>query len=89
MPTIMIPITLPDDLAEKAKARGLLSSSSLSKIVCEALENDEISVPPETGEYPSNFDPRLKGAVDPAMFRKGKINGDIIGPFHEEWGETS
>jgi hypothetical protein len=29
--------------------------------------------------------PWLKGAVDPAMYRKGKINGDIIGPFHEEW----
>jgi hypothetical protein len=31
------------------------------------------------------FDPRLKGAVDPAMYSKGEIKGDIIGPFYDEW----
>jgi hypothetical protein len=31
------------------------------------------------------FDPRLTGAVDPAMYGKGEIIGDIIGPFYDEW----
>jgi hypothetical protein len=31
------------------------------------------------------FDPRLKGAVDPAMYGKGEVTGDIIGPFYDEW----
>jgi hypothetical protein len=38
---------------------------------------------PASGAEP--VDPRLKGAVSPALYGKGKINGDIIGPFHEEW----
>jgi hypothetical protein len=33
------------------------------------------------------FDTRFAGAVSPALSGKGKINGDIIGPFYEEWEE--
>ncbi|MCC8180031.1 MAG: hypothetical protein LIP23_03855 [Planctomycetes bacterium] len=33
------------------------------------------------------FDPQLEGLVNPKVYRKGKIVGDIIGPFPEEWGE--
>ncbi|GHT74457.1 hypothetical protein FACS1894124_4370 [Spirochaetia bacterium] len=36
-------------------------------------------------EMESAIDPRLIGAVNPAVYGKGKICGDIIGPFHEEW----
>jgi hypothetical protein len=32
-----------------------------------------------------DFDTRFAGAVSPALSGKGKINGDIIGPFYEEW----
>jgi hypothetical protein len=39
----------------------------------------------QTVEIPT--DHRLKGAVSPKLYGKVKINGDIIGPFHEEWGE--
>jgi hypothetical protein len=31
------------------------------------------------------FDARFAGAVSPALFGKGEIKGDIIGPFDEEW----
>jgi hypothetical protein len=31
------------------------------------------------------LDPRLRDAVDPAMYGKGEITGDIIGPFHDAW----
>jgi hypothetical protein len=37
--------------------------------------------------YPPDFDARLKGAVSPALYGKGKISGNIIGPFHDEWGD--
>jgi hypothetical protein len=33
----------------------------------------------------NEFDPRLNGAVDPAMYGKGEVKGDILGPFYEEW----
>jgi hypothetical protein len=35
--------------------------------------------------YPPGFPSWLKGAVSPDLYKKGKINGDIIGPFDEEW----
>jgi hypothetical protein len=31
------------------------------------------------------FDTRFTGAVSPALFGKGEIRGDIVGPFDEEW----
>jgi hypothetical protein len=31
------------------------------------------------------FDTRFSGAVSPALFGKGEIKGDIVGPFDEEW----
>jgi hypothetical protein len=33
----------------------------------------------------TRFDTRLWNAVDPAMYGKGEISGDIIGPFYDEW----
>jgi hypothetical protein len=35
--------------------------------------------------YPPDFDPRLKGAVNPALRGSVKTMGDIIGPFHDVW----
>jgi hypothetical protein len=36
-------------------------------------------------EYPPGFPEGLKGKVSPKLYGKGSINGDIIGPFYEEW----
>ena len=33
------------------------------------------------------IDPCLEGAVSPELYGKGTINGDIIGPFFDEWSE--
>jgi hypothetical protein len=41
----------------------------------------------EEAEFPPDFDPRLKGAVNPKVYGKVKTNGDIIGPFYEEWNQ--
>jgi hypothetical protein len=44
-------------------------------------ENDDLA-------YPPDFPSWLKGAVSPDLYKKGKINGDIIGPFGEEWEKS-
>jgi hypothetical protein len=75
-----VTLELPDELVDKAKEKGLLSSTTietyLRKLLSETLAG---------AEYPPDFDPRLKGLVSPNLFGKGAINGDIIGPFHDEW----
>lgn len=88
MTTITISITLPNDVAQQAQAEGLLSPSSIESYVKERLSEKGPKAPFADAPPSSDFDPRLEGAVDPAMLRKGKIHGDIIGPFHEEWEEV-
>ena len=39
----------------------------------------------ESAQQEAAIDPRLIGVVNPELYGKGKICGDIIGPFHEEW----
>ncbi len=73
-----ITITLPDDLAKKAGEQGLLSPTAIESYVRDKLREAD-------GE--AGFDPCREGLVNPAAFRKGMITGDIIGPFHEAWGE--
>ena len=83
-----ITITLPDDLAQQAKEKGLLSPTAIETYVRERLQEQEVEE--EEIDQPSDdleIDLILEGLVNPALFRKGKITGDIIGPFHEEWGE--
>lgn len=82
---ITIEVTLPDELAEQAKAKGLLSSDSLAKIIGEALRNDSSASSTDTPQYPEGMDPRLAGAVNPKAFQRGKIVGDIISPIDVEW----
>ncbi len=79
-----ITITLPEELAEKAKERGLFAPKVFEAIVQEKLREDEKTNFMSREE----IDRRLAGLVNPETYRKGKINGDIIGPFHEEWGEA-
>jgi hypothetical protein len=78
MATVVLEV--PDFLADKAKERGLLSSELYEDFIRRGLRATDNTI------YPPDFPAFLKGVVDPAMFRKGSINGDIIGPFHEEWG---
>jgi len=73
-------ITLPDDLAEIAQAQGLLSTKALEAYI---RGNAKISI--DNSEYPPDFPPFLKGIVNPAAFRRGKILGDIISPIDVEW----
>lgn len=82
-----ITVTLPDELAKKAKAKGLLSEDSLVMLITEAVESDDVQ-PEEVAADFTNVDPRVKDLVNPAAFRKGTITGDIIGPFHEVWEES-
>ncbi len=82
---VTIPITLPDDLAEKARVQGLLSSDSLTLIVSEVINNE--TAVSGTGELskPSGMDPRLDGAVNPLAFKRGTIIGDVVEPIDMEW----
>lgn len=82
---ITIPVTLPDDLAEQAKAKGLLSPDSLVSLIGEAIKNDDISASKKPPAYPTGLDPRLKGAVNPLAFKRGKIVGDIVSPLDIPW----
>jgi hypothetical protein len=43
------------------------------------------AAPDAAAEWRPAFDIRFAGAVSPALFGKGEIKGDIIGPFYEEW----
>ena len=82
-------ITVPDELAKIAEKKGLLSPVAATELFCKAIlreaENDA-----EEGDdaLPAGFDPRLRGKVSPKLFGRGKVVGDIIGPFFEEWGEN-
>ncbi|MCD8350552.1 MAG: type II toxin-antitoxin system CcdA family antitoxin [Planctomycetaceae bacterium] len=84
-----ITITLPEELVEQAKAKGLLTSAAIEAYVREKLHTAEGT--PTNDSLPDTIpvDPRLAGLINPAVLRKGQINGDIIGPFQEEWGKNT
>jgi hypothetical protein len=46
---------------------------------------EQMDQKPTDAEYPPDFDMRLKGGINPKLYGKGKILGDIIGPFHDIW----
>lgn len=74
MQTILVPITLPDDMAKKAQAEGLLSSTALSAIVYKALKEKQEphEYMDEGSQYPPDFDMRFKSAVSPKLWKKGE-----------------
>ncbi len=94
-----ITITLPDDLAEEARAKGLLSSAAIESYLRKRLhrtDGDEEPMNQEERERAEDkvfesvdFDPRSEGAINPAMDGKGKVLGDIVGPFQDELGEKA
>jgi hypothetical protein len=69
-------ITLPEHLAVIAQEQGLLTTAALEAYVIEKAQKSGGAV-----DYPTGFDPRLKGAVNPAAFRRGRILGDIVSPI--------
>jgi hypothetical protein len=75
-----VTLELPDELVDRAKEKGLLSSTAIETYLRKLLGEVQ-----SDAEYPPDFDPRLKGLVSPNLYRKGVINGDIIGPFHDVW----
>ncbi len=83
-----ITITLPDELAKQAKAKGLLSSEAIQAYLRDRLQENGGPEKGDASRMKGTFDPRREGLVNPAVFRKGEILGDIVCPFHEEWGET-
>lgn len=84
---VTITITLSDDVARQAELEGLLSSDSLEEIVSEAVRVRSGSLPADVAEvrYPEGMDPRLRGAVAPLAFGRGRIIGDIISPIEVKW----
>ncbi len=84
-----ITITLPEDLVEQAKAKGLLTSAAIEAYVREKLRETDAASTNNSLPDAIPVDPRLADLINPAVLRKGHINGDIIGPFHEEWGKES
>jgi hypothetical protein len=79
-----IVLDLPDTLVDKAREEGLLSASGFEAYIRKSLAQKK-----EEPVYPPDFPTWLKGAVSPDLFKKGKITGDIIGPFDEEWEKGS
>jgi len=73
-------ITISDDVAKIAQAQGLLTTAALEAYILEKASKREDVV-----DYPPGFDPRLKGAVNPAAYRRGQILGDIVLPINVEW----
>ncbi len=84
-----ITITLPDDLAQQAKEKGLLSSTALTHIIGEAVKSGESSSCEDPAIYPPGFDPLLAGAVNPSAFNRGKIVGDVVSPLEMAWEANS
>jgi hypothetical protein len=80
MDMVSIVLEVPKWLMEKAMKKGILNSDEYETFLRHRLlELDDT-------EYPPDFPSFLKGGVDPEMYGKVKTNGDIIGPFYEEWG---
>ena len=70
-------------------AEGLLSPIAATELFCKALLRETESDAEESDDaLPARFDPRLRGKVSPKLFGRGKVVGDIVGPFFEEWGEN-
>lgn len=80
-----ITITLPDDLAQQAETKGLLSSSALAQMIGAAVRCGESGAPESSSVYPPDFDSRLRGAVNPSAFKRGKIVGDVVSPLEIAW----
>lgn len=88
MATITVPpFALPEDLAEKAKAKGLLSPDALIGLLREALKEEVAVRDGVEGQetFPPGFDQRFKGATSPKLVGSVTFLGDIIEPIDVQW----
>lgn len=90
MTKIVVEIDLPDDLAEAAQKRGLLSSRALSELIMKELEKTLIQEAKEfnPADYPPGYQPWMVGIVPPELFGTGKIlvsDEELMKPIEEDW----
>jgi hypothetical protein len=45
----------------------------------------QVTIEQSGKDTPKDIPEKLRGKVSPELFGKGSINGDIVGPFYEEW----
>ncbi len=83
-----ITITLPDDLAKQAEEKGLLSQTAIESYVRDRLQEKDVEEDANQEDEAIGIDLVREGLVNPITFKKGTIVGDIIGPFHDVWGEA-
>jgi len=92
MPTVQVTLSLSDVIMEKAQKRGLLEPEAVSDLVMDAVFNDirpkKQHVPkpwPDHIPVPPGVHPGLLDLIDPEIYGKMKIIGDIISPIDVEW----
>ncbi len=84
MLTIQVPIKLSDDEVAKAKAKGLLSDDALAEFASRLIK-EHLAATISDAELPTGFDPLLKGMIDPLLFRRGHLLGDVTKPIQADW----
>lgn len=82
-----VTLNLPDEIVEKAKARGLLNDETITELLRRSM--DEASADVTAQAFPPGYDPRLAGKISPTFFGQGKILGDIVEPLDVEWKANS
>lgn len=90
MLTIQILIKLSDEEVEKAKEKGLLSDDALGEFASRLIkEHLATTVSESEVELPAGFEPLLKGIIDPTLFRRGCLLGDVTKPIKADWEACS
>lgn len=90
MLTIQVPIKLSDEEVEKAKAKGLLSDDAMAEFASRLVKESLATTDSESEmELPAGFDPLLKGIIDPSLFRRGHLLGDVTKPIEADWEACS
>ncbi|MGL4941904.1 MAG: hypothetical protein ACRC46_01785 [Thermoguttaceae bacterium] len=74
MPTLDVTLSLPAPILATAKERGLLEPEAIASLIREAVTRNAPSVRPG-----------LRDFIDPAIYGRMKIRGDIIAPIDDVW----
>ncbi len=86
MLTIQVPIQLSDEEVAQAKEKGLLSDDAMTEFASRLVKEHLTTTAPEPEkEFPADFDPRLKGLIDPSLYRRGRLFGDVTKPIEADW----
>lgn len=90
MLTIQVPIKLSDEEVEMAKAKGFLSDDAIANFASRVVKEHLAAIVAKSEtELPADFDPLLKDMIDPALFRRGRLLGDVTKPIETEWEACS